>query len=413
MKLKWILRMILLMPLLPGCGHDDPAVVPEGLYINEIYAASGEDWIELYNDTDESKNLGGYKIYDDADNKYVLPNSTSISAKGFLVIVCDDSGIGLNASFKLSASGETVTLENASGVVVDEVIFPAMNAGESYGRYPDGSTTIKISGNTTRGASNGSEIAPIISNVTRTPLVVLSNTQPVISANVMVGTGSTLKTATLYVSVDGGLFNPVPMTLAGGTTFYATMSAYENATVEYYIEASTTSNVESLSPFDAPDNVYQYTVSNAALPELFVNEIMAANTSCCPDIEGGVQEFDDWIEIYNGGSQAVDIGGMFLSDDPSNPFKNKIPDANPVLTTIQPGGYLVLWADENGSQGDLHLNFQLGSTGETVGIYYYDGRTIDERTFGTQTENKSSGLSPDGSNNWVLLANPSQGSSNN
>src|SRR5690242_12271094 len=63
---------------------EDPDVTAdEQLYINEIFA-TGDDWIELYNASNDTKDISGYKIYDDVANKYTLPNSTTIPAKGFL-----------------------------------------------------------------------------------------------------------------------------------------------------------------------------------------------------------------------------------------------------------------------------------------------------------------------------------------
>ena len=45
----------------------------------------------------------------------------------------------LHLGFKLSGSGETLTLISPDGTVVDEVEFPALDPDVSYGRSPDGS----------------------------------------------------------------------------------------------------------------------------------------------------------------------------------------------------------------------------------------------------------------------------------
>ena len=41
----------------------------------------------------------------------------------------------------------------------------------------------------------------------------------------------------------------------------------------------------------------------------------------------------------------MDLTGRFLSDEPNNPRKW----AFPASTTISPDGYLIIWADEDGS----------------------------------------------------------------
>jgi len=40
---------------------------------------------------------------------------------------------------------------------------------------------------------------------------------------------------------------------------------------------------------------------------LVINEFMASNSDSIQDPQG---EFDDWIEIYNFGTNAIDTGGM-------------------------------------------------------------------------------------------------------
>ncbi|HZI25522.1 MAG TPA: lamin tail domain-containing protein, partial [Chryseolinea sp.] len=142
----------------------DPEPINEAVFINEIYAA-GDDWIELYNASEAEQNIGGYFIYDDATNKYSIPANTVIPAKGFLVLYCDDTGTGLHTNFRLTTDGEKVYLENAAGTLIDMVEFPVLDNGQSYGRYPDGSETLAISGKTSLGSSNDNANAPAIESV--------------------------------------------------------------------------------------------------------------------------------------------------------------------------------------------------------------------------------------------------------
>ena len=51
---------------------------------------------------------------------------------------------------------------------------------------------------------------------------------------------------------------------------------------------------------------------------LFINEFMASNDTHYADENG---DYDDWVEIYNGGPTAVDIGGDYLSDDHEIPLQ--------------------------------------------------------------------------------------------
>jgi hypothetical protein len=411
--LKWLFSLVLLSSILffPSCSKDDdePVVTgDEGVYINEIYA-SGDDWIELYNSNSSSKDISGFKIYDDAANKYTIPAGTSIAANGFLILLCDDLNTGLHTNFKLSSAGETVYLESKNETI-DMVTYPSLDNGQSYGRYPDGSTTFAVSGTTTQNASNGASNAPAIASVTRNPLVVGMEDDVVITANFVSVNGVT--SVKLFYRIDqSGLYTSLQMTPAG-STYVATIPALNaEGRIDYYVEASNAAGI-ARNPNSAPDKAHYYMMTDDALPSLKINEFMAVNTSCCPDTDSGTEEFDDWIEIINNGASAIDVGGMFLSDDKANPFNFKIPDTNPTLTTIPAGGYLLIWADNDTDQGELHLDFALSTDGEDLGLYYYDGRAIDEFTFLPQQPDVSMARKPNGTGAFEVDATPSPDAGN-
>ena len=94
---------------------------------------------------------------------------------------------------------------------------------------------------------------------------------------------------------------------------------------------------------------------------LFINEFLASNDFSVTDENGN---YDDWIEIYNAGTEAVDIGGMYVTDDLAEPTMWQIPSTYPDSTTIQPGDFLILLADKESEQGILHLELKLGGSGE-------------------------------------------------
>lgn len=149
-----------------------------------------------------------------------------------------------------------------------------------------------------------------------------------------------------------------------------------------------------------------------SVPNLYINEFMAFNTSCCADTDSGKEEFNDWIEIYNPGATPIDIAGMYFSQDSKKPLGHKIPKTNPELTTIQPGGFLIIWADGSPDQGVLHLKFKLNQNGEYIGLYHEDGRKIDGLNFESQKENRSFGRITDGGEEWQEMSVPSPGKSN-
>jgi len=141
---------------------------------------------------------------------------------------------------------------------------------------------------------------------------------------------------------------------------------------------------------------------------VYINEFLASNSACFPDEYG---EYDDWIEIYNPGPNTVDIGGYFITDDLTDPAKYQIPTGSN-LTQIQPGGFLILWADEDLSQGVLHTDIKLSAGGEEIGLYLPSGTIVDSIIFGAQTTDVSFGRETDGGTMWTFFNVPTPGASN-
>src|SRR5690554_2154407 len=101
--------------------------------VNEIVASNSAsysdengkfgDWIEIYNASNISVNIGGYYFSDDPaqPTKWQLPTnksaSTTIGAKSFLILWADGEPTDgpLHLDFKLSASGESVVITAADG----------------------------------------------------------------------------------------------------------------------------------------------------------------------------------------------------------------------------------------------------------------------------------------------------------
>ncbi len=145
---------------------------------------------------------------------------------------------------------------------------------------------------------------------------------------------------------------------------------------------------------------------------LFVNEFMADNDAVLADESG---EYDDWIEIYNRNTFPINIGGLYFTDNFSKPTKHLIPRTDPQLTTIPAKGYLVLWADDQVTQGVLHLAFKLDRTAEQIGMAQsLDAGVvfIDSLTFSAQSTNRSYGRSPDGAGTWSTFSSPTPRGSN-
>jgi len=169
------------------------------------------------------------------------------------------------------------------------------------------------------------------------------------------------------------------------------------------VQATDNSGLVSVSPL-SPESVYIFAGDPSML---FINELMADNANTLADESG---EFDDWFEIYNGGDEPVWLGDKFLTDNLDNPSKWPCPDY-----AIQPGEYLIVWADEDQSQGLFHTNFKLSKDGEEIGLF--DSETngfalIDQVIFEQQQTDISYGRDPDGGEDWIFYEDPTPGISN-
>lgn len=105
-------------------------VINNPVVLNEIQSNDpdgGADWIELANPTDEELNISGIVIKDNDDtHEYRIPDGTTISASGFLVI--KDFGFGLG-------KGDSVRLYE-DGVQIEETTWEGHTA-PTWGLYPD------------------------------------------------------------------------------------------------------------------------------------------------------------------------------------------------------------------------------------------------------------------------------------
>lgn len=157
------------------------AAKAEQLVINEIQVANlgmyldgttnYDGWIEIYNPTSSSANLGELYLSDDADNliKWRMPiNIGSVPAQGYKVIYFGHDGDGVmvdgqkiwwpyNANFSLEPEGGTIFLSSTEGKLLVSQSYPAAVSRTSYARATDGGDTWSFTAVPTPVASNNSQ----------------------------------------------------------------------------------------------------------------------------------------------------------------------------------------------------------------------------------------------------------------
>jgi len=148
-------------------------------------------------------------------------------------------------------------------------------------------------------------------------------------------------------------------------------------------------------------------ISEVRAQDLVINEFLASNSAILPDPDYG--EYADWIELYNASVYPIDIDGYYITDDIDDATKWPLPGE----IVIEPGGYLLLWADSKHEQGNgYHTNFKLSKEGEEIGLFYYSGALVGSVTYSTQETDISFGRRPDGTSNWVQFGIPTPGAAN-
>ena len=255
-------------------------------------------------------------------------------------------------------------------------------------------------------------LAPIILHSSRRPAMPTSQESIIITSEIIDDRDST----TAVVRYDNGHgFQEVEMFddgdhgdgITGDNLFGAVIPPQSpGAMIHFYIQANDNHGNIATNPENAPAEIFTFRTA-AQTPILYINEFMTSNNSCHADEFG---EFDDWIELYNDEDTTVSLKGMHLTDDLSNPTKWELPD-----TTIEPNGFLLVWADNQPQQGALHTNFKLNDKGEQIGLF--DARDngnvlIDTLTYGLQTTNISFGRKTDGDILWTYFTTPTPGLSN-
>jgi hypothetical protein len=135
-------------------------MLSQQLVINEVVASNGtiiadedndfSDWVELFNNSVNPINLTGYGLTDDSNNlyKWIFPNVTINPGQYILVWASDKNRTNpanpLHTNFKISSSGETITLTNSSGSFVDAAPATALQTDESIGRIPNGTGSFVV-----------------------------------------------------------------------------------------------------------------------------------------------------------------------------------------------------------------------------------------------------------------------------
>ena len=406
-------------------------VEPGELLINEVQASNlsyldpngeADDWVEIYNPNDYALDLGGMYMtdshYSNGINYWTripttAPQITTIPAHGYKVIWFDEQLFQgpLHINDKLGASADAVYLIDADGTTVVNSYTWTLATGlstadVSIGRLPDGGTVWQLfgAGQTnpcTPGFANAGVInaAPVISFISYSPSPAVP-TSPISISAIVTDTDNNLTGVELLWGESSALEHTTAMTVQG-TIWTASIGPFATGTnIWYCLKATDSYNVQSVS------FIHNILIGYVA-PQLFINEVMASNTQTVTDNWG---DFEDWVEIYNPNSYAINLAGYYLADEHFTDATfnmQSIGTAAADSTTIPAYGYKVFLFDEEPAEGILHINSKLGAGGDMVYLIAPDRlQVLNSVSWSAATgmlADVSYGRLPNGANTWNLF----------
>ncbi len=194
-------------------------VMAQGLVINEIMASNAstiqdedgdyEDWFEIYNGTNQTVNLQGYKISDTPSNpgRWTFPDITLAPGDHLLVFASGKNRINgsyLHTNFSISIEGEYLLLSDPNHNILDYLQPIQLTTDNSYGRLTDGADSLVFFSGSTPGYSNNGQ--PLFQTYPDT--ILLSHDQGFYSESFYLHIGNTLENAIVRFTINGS--EPTP-----------------------------------------------------------------------------------------------------------------------------------------------------------------------------------------------------------
>ena len=399
------------------------------------------DWIEIWNSTDKILNLDGLGLSDKGDRiRFLFPN-VSLEPDGRVVVFCDNTNQSnanraFHAKFKLSSVGETVYLYDPNAYLIDSCKYPIMASDESWALTDDGFQTVTWYSpgyeNTEEGNRKYRESitvtdgSVVINEIMADPITGLRDDDDELCDWVELynTTDRDISLASLGLSDNEG--KPLKWRFPDNAVIPAKgyylvlctgkdrMDRVKNAPhTNFKISAERETIILTDSQGHVLDRVMidnlpldcswgrndygQMQVFQTPTPSLpnnrsgflqmdinlralnktgvYISEVMASNDSVTTYPNGSNT---DWVEIFNSGTEAVDLSGWGLSDRLDHGRKWQFP----VGTSINPGEYKVVMCDgvnEKNTNMEPHASFKVGKLQmETITLTDPTGRVLDK-----------------------------------
>ena len=112
---------------------------------------------------------------------------------------------------------------------------------------------------------------------------------------------------------------------------------------------------------------------------------------------------EDFVELYNPEQQPVNLGGLYLTDNPiGDPTRHRIAP----LSFIGSADHRVFKADGDAAKGADHLDFRLSSEQGLIALLDQSLEVIDSIAYGPQKTDISQGRAPDAAESFAFFTPP-------
>lgn len=419
---------------------------------NFFYDENGQnsDWIELKNEGLFPINLNYFNLSDDAleADMWQFGNIPLLPSEYHVVWASGESSNN-HTNFSVSAAGEEIILTGIDEEQYSLVTVPALNDNESYAL---GESQWDISTTPTPHHSNffGTQNNDLfINEVLANGLELHLDANGIASdwLEIYNSSTNTIDLTGMYLSDDWTFYTKwefpelelLPGAVAivwcsGEDTIYQDNEIHTNFSISssgeevFLVDTNGVNIIDTFYAYptagdislgrypNGSELIYEYLTPSPnlinpiyELPErtLYINEVMASNSNYYLDVNGAD---GDWFELINYGSEAVDLAGLYLSDDPDNLGKWQIP-----TTILPPYEIILFWADNTNTtdtNNEMHTNFKLSSS-ETLYLAHLDSITvIDSVPVAVSGTNASLARKWDNITLWEEVARPSPRNNN-
>ncbi|RMD95280.1 MAG: choice-of-anchor D domain-containing protein, partial [Calditrichaeota bacterium] len=396
----------------------DPASGLEGDANGDGVRSSSEDeFIELVNAGTTPVDLSNWTISDAVGVRHIFPDSTVVPAGGAIVIFGGGTPTGdfggavvqtaSSGILSLNNTGDEITLRDNNGAVVANLTYGSeANANQSLTRNPD------ITGDFFRHSdipeANGALFSPG-TRVNGSPFIQPPTNQPPVLQAVgdkTIKVGEHLSFTVIATDADNDSLSYFAENLPAGATFV-------NQTFDWTPDSAGVFENIIFRVEDGRGGVDADTITitvqpAVALPAVVINEILADPPSGPEGDANGdgtrSSSEDEFVEILNVDSAAVDLSGWTVSD------ALKVRHTFAAGVMLQPGESIIVFGGgtptgffghaqvTTASTGSLALN----NSGDTVTLKDSVGNTVDEHAYGSEGgQDQSLTRNPDGSGDFA------------